>query len=48
MSLRVGKIARTQVLNVGKVQGGKKAALSTFSSKFLGSKGQMNSFGERS
>lgn len=46
MSLRVGKITRTQVFNVGTGQGGKeRAALSLFSSEFVGSKGQKNGFG---
>lgn len=39
MSLRVGKITRTQVFNVGTGQGGKeRVALSLFSSEFVGSK----------
>lgn len=40
MSLRMGKITRTQVFNVGTGQG----EMSLFSSEFLESKGQMNEF----
>lgn len=41
MSLRMGKITRTQVFNVGTGQG----EMSLFISEFLESKGQMNDFG---
>lgn len=40
MSLRMGKITRTQLFNVGTGQG----ETSLFSSEFLESKGQMNDF----